>query len=175
MSEYKNITGTVTRIDENGSGFITPKTAVGAHIKDIFFSADTLGGTLAWSELSLGLEVEMSTVFSKNGGLYAGQVTLPSMPAESTEKWREEIMDTIGVTRYERLKEYFYTKNVAPYEKSIKDLKDKHWQDTRNLCLFFALIIFLFFFYDSTNRDYSSPEEKPEKSDYSPYSGWNYE
>lgn len=172
MGIYKNISGTITKVDETGIGLISPSTSVGAHNKDVFFNKEALGECVVWSQIAVGLRVEMPVVFSKNGGLYAQEVKLHSVSTGSTEKWIEDIVDKIGIAQYSRLQDYFYT---SRYQKVIQDLKKKHWQDTRNLCVFFILVILMLFYLNFTNSYLSPLEGRPEKTDYSPYGGWVYE
>jgi hypothetical protein len=173
MGVYKNIIGTITRVDENGLGFISPTTPVGAHNKDIFFSKDTLEDATVWSQVLVGLKVEVPIVFSRDGSLYAEKVILSSVYANGTEKWIEDIIDKIGFAQYSRLQDHFYT---SKYQKIIQGFEEKHYKDIRNLCVFFALVILMFFYLNFTDRDnYPSFEDKSEKVDYSPVGGWTYE
>ena len=142
---------------ETGAGVISPITQVGAHDKYILFSKDVLETGLDWSQLKVGIQVEMSTVISKNGGLYAEQVRL-YQTSNDTKTWIKNSVDYFRSIRY---KDHI--------EMAI--LLIGMWSMGILVCLAIAWLI------DIANLGTSSSyrEDRPTKTDYSPYGGWVYE
>ena len=75
MGVYPNITGVIKLCKQEGYGFIVSDTAIGAHVKDVFFHAAVIENG-DWSMIRVGQKVRISSVVSNRKGLQANSVFL---------------------------------------------------------------------------------------------------